>query len=113
MAAPQLPVRSSKARDLAQDSRAVRTARLPKWSNARLKPTRQARRVANRRRSFTPGSTRKPPQILTWMPSSVKAVVLTRHRALISLDTNVVSETLRKVANQAVMAWLRFDAELA
>jgi len=33
---------------------------------------------------------------------------------LIFLDTNVVSETLRKDPNEAVMAWLvRFDAELA
>ncbi|EJJ25513.1 type II toxin-antitoxin system VapC family toxin [Rhizobium sp. CF142] len=33
---------------------------------------------------------------------------------MIFLDTNVVSETLRKDPNEAVMAWLvRFDAELA
>jgi predicted nucleic acid-binding protein len=33
---------------------------------------------------------------------------------LIFLDTNVVSETLRKAPGEAVMAWLvRFDAELA
>ena len=33
---------------------------------------------------------------------------------MIFLDTNVVSETLSKVPNEAVMAWLiRFDAELA
>ncbi|EPE94031.1 type II toxin-antitoxin system VapC family toxin [Rhizobium grahamii] len=33
---------------------------------------------------------------------------------MIFLDTNVVSETLRKDSNEAVMAWLvRFDAELA
>src|SRR5690606_12281295 len=34
--------------------------------------------------------------------------------ALIFLDTNVVSETLRKTPNEAVVAWLvRHDAELA
>lgn len=33
---------------------------------------------------------------------------------MIFLDTNVVSETLKKAPNEAVMAWLvRFDAELA
>jgi predicted nucleic acid-binding protein len=33
---------------------------------------------------------------------------------LIFLDTNVVSETLKKVPNEAVIAWLvRHDAELA
>jgi len=33
---------------------------------------------------------------------------------LIFLDTNIVSETLRKAPDEAVMAWLvRFDAELA
>jgi len=33
---------------------------------------------------------------------------------LIFLDTNVVSETLRKAPNPAVIAWLvRYDAELA
>lgn len=33
---------------------------------------------------------------------------------MISLDTNVVSETLRKSPDPAVVAWLvRFDAELA
>lgn len=33
---------------------------------------------------------------------------------MIFLDTNVISETLRKDPNEAVMAWLvRFDAELA
>ncbi|MDP9813114.1 putative nucleic acid-binding protein [Rhizobium tibeticum] len=33
---------------------------------------------------------------------------------MIFLDTNVVSETLKKAPNEAVIAWLvRFDAELA
>lgn len=33
---------------------------------------------------------------------------------MIFLDTNVVSETLRKAPNPAVIAWLvRYDAELA
>jgi hypothetical protein len=33
---------------------------------------------------------------------------------LIFLDTNVISETLRKTPNPAVIAWLvRYDAELA
>ena len=95
-------------------SRAEKSVRSPKSSSARLKPTKFARRGASRPRHSRANFHE------FWRGHRSR----NRHcrgaarpfgaGSLIFLDTNVISETLKKTPSEAVIAWLvRHDAELA
>ena len=115
MPEPQLSVRSAKARDLAHElaRREGRTVaeiveRALEAYRSREAPQESAEDFY-RRLNSRPGGGRRPRRAARGAPHAAS-----RHRPVIFLDTNVVSELMRKAPDPCVMAWLkRHDAELA
>lgn len=114
MVTPQLSVRSSKARDLAHKLARRENRTIADIVERALESYEAREADVNPLRNFTAVFHRSRVRISISTVSSMKTDALTKASSFDFLDTNVMSETLKKAPDSAVIAWLvRHDAELA
>ena len=114
MPEPQLSVRSARARDLAHElaRREGRTvAESSNWRWTLIKRTIHAMKAL---RSSIGGWSAVGRKMSTSMLFSLSIATTFRRRSVIFIDTNVISELMRKAPDPGVIDWFeRHDAELA